>query len=181
MEDTAAVAIEILEPLQDTIFQGLTVSQVDQAREGILNWLQARMRNDEGKSLEERALQVQDHLPQELRDMFSGLSDADRFDAAATAVDQLCLRTLDRRINARAQAFLDKSGDMGQLKTEAESDLTRLRDIENTFQSQFPRVYETNRRIISESKIDSFYVIRDGGAVSLRLGRAIARSKRQSS
>ena len=113
--------------------------------------------------------------------MFSGLSDADRFDAAATAVDQLCLRTLDRRINARAQAFLDKSGDMGQLKTEAEADLTRLRDIENTFQSQFPRIYETNQRIISESKIDSFYVIRDGGAVSLRLGRAIARSKRQSS
>ena len=176
MENTETTAAELLEQFEDLVLGGLSGQQAEAARGGMLRWLAARIEDYRSRSIEEQGRQIELYLPQEIKDKFTDKPSAERFELAATAFDEWRLRALDRRIYARAQAFYEKTGDMAEMKAAAETDLRELRTIEELFQREYPQVYRTSQRIISESKVDSFYVIRDGGATSRRLGRHIARA-----
>ena len=129
MEDSAVVAAEMFEEFRDLIAQGFPEAQVERAREEVIKWLKARIDSDQNRSIEEQRRLVEAYLPQEIKDKFTGLNSADRYDSATTAFDQWHLRTLDRRIYKRAKAFLEKRGDVLELRAAAEVDLWELRVI----------------------------------------------------
>ena len=116
MEDSAVVAAEMFEEFRDLIAQGFPEAQVERAREEVIKWLKARLDSDQNRSIEEQRRLVEAYLPQEIKDKFTGFNSADRYDSATTAFDQWHLRTLDRRIYERAKAFLEKRGDVLELR-----------------------------------------------------------------
>ena len=180
-KDSVTAASEIFEQFRDLLSGEFAAAQAIDVRAGIIQWLEARIDSYRDRSAEEQQRLVEVHLPEEIRENFGGVGQKDRFNLAVTAFDRWRVQVLDRRVYDRALAFLENRGDLQELKADGVADLQELQAIESRFLKDFPEIHKSMQRIISESKLDCFYVTRERGFVSRRLGRQIQRMKTRES
>jgi hypothetical protein len=174
MENSAAIAERIFELFQAELVDGLTKAQAKAVKTAYTKWIQAKL-DQYNPELYTEDEYIDNVIPDEIRYQFDGANRQERYERAVTAYDQLRVRLISNNSYERARQFLGKQGDATLQKVDAESDLKELKEIESRLSQDHPKVYKQVKRPISESKLDCMYVIRDGGAASLRLGRVIQR------
>jgi hypothetical protein len=168
MESNSA-ALTVFERIQEALCAGFKRDQTEAARTEVLKWLQAWIQTYQDRSAEEQQRLVETSIPEYVQNQIKGLNKKQRFAFAVTAYDRWQLDTLNGRTLARAERFRDKVGDPQALKAEAERDLETLKAIETRLLKDFPDTYKQYQRVLSESKLDCLYVIRDGAIASRRL------------
>jgi len=175
MEESPAIALRLYEEFNDQIINGFSDAQVQVVKEAFIPWIQAKL-DQFNSELYSQDVYIESVIPEEISYLFQDLNTEQRYEQAVTVYDRLRVQTLNGETYERARLFLQKAGDADQQKVSAEEDLKELKDIESRLLGEYPAVYKQLKRQISESKLDCLYVIRDGGAASLRLGREIQRS-----
>lgn len=176
MENAAEIASRLYADHQAKIVTGLTEGQAAEVEQAFRRWLIAKLAEYDHK-LYSKEEYIDDVIPGEITYQFDGLAKQERYIQALTAYDQLRIRSISQASYERARSVVHGEGDLAQQKAEAEAELQELRQIESRLSQEFPTIYNKFKKQISESKLDCMYVIRDGGAASLRLGREIARLK----
>ncbi len=175
MEESPAIALRIYEIFSHRITDGFSDAQAQAVKEAFIPWIQAKL-EQYNPALYSQNEYIEGVIPEEISYLFQDLNAEQRYETAVTAYDRLRVQILNSETYDRARLFLQKAGNAEQQKKSAEEDLRELKEIEGRLSGDYPAVYKQIKRQISESKLDCLYVIRDGGAASLRLGREIQRS-----
>ena len=175
MEESPAIALRLYEKFCDQIINGFSDAQIQDVKEAFIPWIQAKL-DQYDPELYSQDEYIEGVIPEEISYLFQDLNTEQRYEQAVTAYDRLRVQILNSETYERARLFLQKAGDVERQKESAEEDLRELKEIEGRLSAAHPAIYKQLKRQISESKLDCLYVIRDGGAASLRLGREIQRS-----
>lgn len=176
MEKSSEIANRLYEEYRDLITRDLSDTQVQIVESAFVPWIQAALEQYDPDLYSEEEF-VKSVIPDEISYEFQGLNAEKRFEKAVTAYDRLRVQILNNETYERARMFVHEQGDPALQKALSEADLKELKDIEKRLSGEYPSIYQQLKRQISESKLDCMFVIRDGGASSLRLGREIQRLK----
>ncbi len=174
MKQSADIAKNIYARHRDQLTRGFSSDRVRAVDESFVRWIQFKLEQFDPDLYDEEEY-INSIIPGEIAYQFEGLEPEQRFEKTVTAYEQLRVRQLSEVTYERARLFISKEGEPDQQRQQAEADLKELKAIENRLSTEYPNVYSQLKRQISESKLDCLYIIRDGGAASLRLGREIQR------
>ena len=176
--ETRAAAETVAERALDLLADDLSADRVARARAELVRWIEGwitKLAPENDDALRQLA---EDVLPLEVEQQFATVEPADRYAFAVTAYDRWRARSLSEQTYERALAYVDQPALGDEAKSAAEADLAELREIESRLSEEFPGPYASVRRELSEGKLDSYYVLRAGGATSLRLGQTLSRRER---
>ena len=169
--DTANIAA-ILDEVVPGLMEGSEgVAEAD-VRSGLGGWIAAVL----AATTEDRAAKLGGELVEEIRDFYDLFDATDQAAWAASSLSRYRIERISERIGDLARrAGSDKAKTPDSYVSYAQDDLAEIRTIESELSAGNPDVYRAMREMLSESKLDAFFIVRGGGATSLRLGRHLAR------
>jgi len=174
MKQSADIAKKIYVQHRDQLTRGFSPARARAVDASFIRWIQAKLEQFDPDLYDEQEY-IDSIIPSEIAYQFEGLDPEQRFEKMLTAYEQFRVRQLSEVTYERARLFVSKEGEPDQQRKHAEADLKELKTIEDHLSNEYPNIYKQLKRQISESKLDCLYIIRDGGAASLRLGREIQR------
>jgi len=169
--DELSDAVEgIIAAQRDVLFEGFNVAERSEATESVRLWVSAWLESHR-KPKEEFDRFVNETIPQHLQDELDGLNKKDRYAFAATSFDRWRLQLLNKQVLDRAKAFQGNNDKRDEQKNMAIQDLDELKKIEARLTKNFPDIQHAYKTIISESKLDCLFLLRDGAISSLRMAK----------